>query len=115
MNCGVSAKEAQWHEKGCSILLIQVNVPLGWNIMVYLGCRALRTIEACRLRFVMVTLATHRDEVNSASLGPRRNYRGGECAPSDPTNKFPVSVVPSSNVAVTMLSSVVSTDFKRLP
>ena len=115
MNCGMLVKEARWDEKDSYVLLDQTKVPFGWNKIMYLGCKALKSIAACRLNLVMVTLATHGEGISFASSGPRRKSRVGEWAPSEPTSKFPVSLVPSSKVTVTMLSSVVSTDFKRLP
>jgi len=84
------------------ILLIHVNVPLGWNVMVYLGCRALKSILACLLILVMITLATQGESSSSASLGPSRNSRVNEWAPSQPMRRFPISLVPSVNVAVTV-------------
>lgn len=88
------------------ILLIHVNVPFGWNVMVYLGCSALKSILACLLILVIMTLATQGESSNSASLGPSRNSRVNECAPSQPIRRFPVSLVPSVKVAVTVLVPV---------
>lgn len=60
-----------------------------------------KATDASRLNFVMVTLATTGDGRSAASLGPRRNSRVGECAPSVPMRRFPVARVPSAKVTVT--------------
>jgi hypothetical protein len=61
-----------------NLLLCQVKVPFGWKDIVYRGWSARIAMDASRVSFVMVTLATIKEGSRAASLGPSRNSRVGE-------------------------------------